>query len=838
MNDRHDIATDTGTPQPAAAIVEGVLEALRREWRLGGRVGMPMRFASAQVKRLRGYAATQQAADAVDAVDRLITAYESLPQTERKDGLTKIASALNAVRPLMPVTIDAPPIGKLPGAIAPGRAAVRPATVASRTPRNGVERPVPQLLVRAPVTDLPRVGPALAKKLRNLGIETVEDLLTSAPRRHIDYSHTEHIGSVLGFVPGQEVTVRGEVIDLREMRGAGPPRVVIKLADETGWVRVTWFNQYVARQMAIGDQIAISGKLDASFSRPSFTSPEWEKVGAAALSTGRLTPVYGLTQGVAQKTMRGLTSAALDATRSTISDFLPDRVRLEPNEAPLVPLRQAYTQAHYPDSYADLDLAQRRLAFDDLLLLQLGLVRRKRTRKAFNGIALDIDRAQLARFRAALPFSLTGSQDQALEEILSDLALSRPMTRLLQGDVGSGKTVVAAAALLVAQRNGYQGALMAPTEILAEQHFHNLRGLYAGLPDDERPSVALLTGSTRIAQRRETLVAAASGEIDILVGTHALIQGTIEFARLGLSVVDEQHRFGVRQRSELSNKGIGLEPHVLSMTATPIPRTLNLVLNGDLDVSIIAERPPGRVPIETRRYVGIDRGAAYDLVRTEVTHGHQVFVICPLVEASEASDAKAAVDEADRLQRDVFPDLRIAVLHGRMSGKEKDAVMTAFRDQETDVLVSTSVIEVGIDVPNATVMLIEGADRFGLAQLHQFRGRVGRGGAKSHCLLLAEEATPDGEARLQMMVDTGDGFLLAEKDLELRGPGDFIGTRQSGLPELSWIDGSFDSRLLDRARKAAETLLDLDPPLAAPEHAALSNRLATFWERASPDVPS
>lgn len=837
MNDRRDTAAGEITPQSTTEIVEGALEALRREWRLGGRAGMPMRFASAQVKRLRSHAATQQAAEAVDAVERLIYAYGSLPQQQRKDGLTKIASALNAVRPFMSDTTAGPPVGKLPGAIAPGRAAHRAAATTSRVPKNGADRPLPQLSPHAPVTDLPRVGPALAKKLRHLGIETVEDLLVTAPRRHIDYSHTERIGSVLGFVPGQEVTVRGEVIDLREMRGAGPPRVVIKLADETGWVRVTWFNQYVAKQMTIGDQIAISGKLDANYSRPSFTSPEWEQVGASALSTGRLTPVYGLTQGIAQKTMRGLTSAALDATRSTIGDFLPDQVRRGNDEAPLVPLRQAYAQAHYPDSVANLELAQRRLAFDDLFLLQLGLVGRKRTRQAFGGIALDIDRADLRRFRATLPFKLTGSQDRALEEILGDLSLPRPMTRLLQGDVGSGKTVVAAAALMVAQRNSYQGALMAPTEILAEQHYHNLRGLYARLTEGERPRVALLTGSTRAAPRRETLGMVGRGEVDVLVGTHALIQGSVEFARLALSVVDEQHRFGVRQRSELSNKAVGLEPHVLSMTATPIPRTLNMVLNGDLDVSIIAERPPGRVPVETRRYVGFDRAAAYDLVRTEVAAGHQVFVICPLVEASEVSDAKAAVDEAERLQRDVFPDLRVAVLHGRMSGKAKDAVMTAFRDHEEDILVSTSVIEVGIDVPNATVMLIEGADRFGLAQLHQFRGRVGRGGARSICLLLAEEATPDGEARLQMMVDTDDGFLLAEKDLELRGPGDFIGTRQSGLPELSWIDGSFDSRLLDRARQAAETLLDADPALAAPEHAALSKRLASFWQRASPDVP-
>ncbi|HEX5498868.1 MAG TPA: ATP-dependent DNA helicase RecG, partial [Thermomicrobiales bacterium] len=441
------------------------------------------------------------------------------------------------------------------------------------------------------------------------------------------------------------------------------------------------------------------------------------------------------------------------------------------------------------------------------------------------------------RFRASLPFRLTGAQDAALAEILADLAEARPMSRLLQGDVGSGKTVVAAAAMLVARANGRQAAMMAPTEILAEQHFHNLRGLDHALPDADRPRVALLTGSTRAAERRETLAAVEAGEIDILVGTHALIQETVAFAALGLSVVDEQHRFGVRQRSTLPDKASGAVPHQLAMTATPIPRTLNMVLNGDLDVSIIAERPPGRLPIETRRFFGDERDEAYALVRQEVAAGRQVFVICPLVEASEAIEAKAAVDEAARLKREVFPDLEIATLHGRMSGRDKDRIMTAFRDRDYHILVSTSVIEVGVDVPNATVMLIEGADRFGLAQLHQFRGRVGRGGDQSWCLLLADEATPDGEERLAMMTATDDGFVLAEKDLALRGPGDFIGTRQSGLPEMSWIDGSFDPRVLDRARRAAETILTRDPELALPEHRALAARAAAFWEKASPDIP-
>ncbi len=818
---------------PPDDLIDSALEALRREWRAGGTGGMPFKMAAANIQRLRERAATQQAATAVEAVERRLAAYRGLPAERRKDELAQIAAALNALRPhLRLAETPAPLVGKLPGAVAPVRG-----VKARSEPKEASSPPIRPLPPDAPATALPRVGPSVAKKLANLDVKTIEDLLTLAPRRHIDYSRTERIGSVLGFVPGGEVTVRGEVVDIQEVRGPGAPRVVVKLADATGWVRITWFNLYVARQLALGDEIAVSGKLDAGYGAPSFTSPEWEKVGGQGdmpLSTGRLTPVYPLTQGIAQKTMRGLTRAALDATRTTVEEFLPGAVR---HAAGLPDLRRAYEQAHYPDGHGELELAQRRLAFDDLFLLQLGLVRRKRERRAFGGIPFAVDQTLLHRFRRGLPFRLTDAQERALDEILADLERPQPMGRLLQGDVGSGKTVVAAAAVLVAHSNDHQAAVMAPTEILAEQHFHNLRGLYAPLAETDRPTVALLTGSTRAAERRRTVAAAASGELEVLVGTHALIQEAVAFRRLGLSVVDEQHRFGVRQRAGLPDKAMGAQPHVLSMTATPIPRTLNMVLNGDLDVSVIAERPPGRVPIETRRYVGSERVAAYDLVRAEVARGHQVFVICPLVEASEATEAKAAVAEGERLQREVFPEMRIAILHGRMSGKDKDAVMTAFRDREYDVLVSTSVIEVGIDVPNATVMLVEGADRFGLSQLHQFRGRVGRGGARSYCLLLADETTPDGEERLRMMVETDDGFLLAEKDLELRGPGDFIGTRQSGLPEMSWLDGSFDTRLLDRARAAAEDILDADPELRTAEHERLRDRLHLFWAKASPDVP-
>ncbi len=811
--------------------LEAALEGLRREWRAGFDDRLAVAITQSSVRRLRERAATQQADAAIEEIERRLGRYRSLPREQRKAEVEQLAGALNALRPhLRLLETPAAPFGKLSTAIDPGRSQ----RSSNKTPADSPRTAVKPLAPDDPVTALPRVGTSVAQKLENLGVTTVRDLLTLSPREHIDYSRAVRIGSAIDLRDGERLTVQGEIIDLQEHRGPGKGRVVIKLSDGSGWLRVTWFNTYLARQMRLGDEIVVSGKLEMGFGRPSLTSPEWERVGDGSLSTGRLVPVYPLTKDLGQKTLRALTRAALDATYATIEDHLPREVR-ERNH--LIGLVDAYEQLHYPAKWGDLELAQRRLAFDDLFLLQLGLVRRKRERKAAGGVAFKVDPGLLQRFGSGLPFRLTEAQERALGEVVADLARPEPMTRLLQGDVGSGKTVVAAAAALIVVGNAFQAAVMAPTEILAEQHYHNFRGLYAHLDEEERPAVALLTGSTRAAERRDTLAAVASGEVDVLVGTHALIQGTVVFPRLGLAVVDEQHRFGVRQRSELPGKGIGTQPDTLSMTATPIPRTLNMVLNGDLDVSVIGELPPGRVPIETRRYVGFDRVRAYDLVREQVRLGHQVFVICPLVEESEAVEAKAAVAEAERLQREVFPDLRVALLHGRMSGKEKDAVLTGFRDREADILVSTSVIEVGIDVPNATVMLIEGADRFGLSQLHQFRGRVGRGGARSYCLLLAEEATPEGEARLQTMVETTDGFVLAEKDLELRGPGDFIGTRQSGLPEMSWLDGSFDTRLLDQAREAAEEVLKSDPELGTPEHTRLARRLDLFWTKASPDVP-
>ncbi len=808
------------------ASIEDVLKVLRLAWVAQHDAPSDIRRAIALLRRMRQEAAISQDVDEtiaalMDDLDRT----SRQPVEERKAGIERVANRLKALQPRLDgAATAAPPKGTLP----------EPAPPKKTKPRQS--HSVGLLPMDAPVHLLQGVGPEVEKKLGKLGIHHVDNILRLAPRRYIDFTNTSRIGGALQTQG--DVTLRGQVTEIKEVYGSGRPRVTMRLYDGSGSLRVTWFNTWISRQIREGDEIYVSGHLEFAYGTLQMTSPEWEKVGGPNISTGRLIPVYPSTQGLAQKSLRKLTRQSLDATRTKIVDPLGPAVREhlpEPLATALMPLGEAFEQLHYPESEETAARARARLMFENLLLLQLGLVHRKREKKSVNGVALAVDQPALSRFYGGLPFTLTRAQRRAIAEILADIEQPKPMTRLLQGDVGSGKTVVAATIAHLAKQNGYQTAIMAPTEILAEQHMRSVSGLYATLPEEMRPAVALLTGSTKAAERKRLAKALLAGEIDVLVGTQALIQGPVMFQRLGLIVIDEQHRFGVRQRSLLTQKAEGYAPHTLSMTATPIPRTLNLVLHGDLDVSIIDERPPGRTPIETRRYVGAERHRAYDLVREEIANGHQAFVICPLVEASETIEARAAVEEAERLQTEVFPDLRIAVLHGKLPAKQKDAVMTAFRGREYDILVSTSVIEVGIDVPNATVMMIEGADRFGLSQLHQFRGRVGRGAAKSFCLLLADETGPDGEERLQTMVASDDGFVLAQKDLELRGPGDIIGTRQSGLPELGWLEQGFDSRLLDVARETAEKLLARDPGLDAPELLRLKLRMVGFWAETEPD---
>jgi ATP-dependent DNA helicase RecG len=690
----------------------------------------------------------------------------------------------------------------------------------------------------SPVSLVKGISDILSKKFEKLGVATVRDLLYYFPHRHIDYSMRVLVRSL---VIGQENTIIANVWEAREVMLGSRRSTEATVGDETGNVRIIWFNQpYLAKTLKTGQRLVISGKVTVFNGMLQFESPEWEIFEEKDLvHTGRLIPVYPLTQGLGQRQVRRVIKPAIDLWTPQLADFLPVQLR---RRSGFLELPEAVRQAHYPQDISKKDEARRRLAFDELFLLQLGVLNKKRHwQESQPGMPISIKQPELSTFLGSLPFKLTPAQERVLKEILSDLEKSRPMSRLLQGEVGSGKTVVAAAAMLATVADNHQSVLMAPTEILAEQHFKTVRQLLSRIGGEEgegqvfsykgllgRPlSLALLLGEQKQADKRKIRGLIGSGEIDIVIGTHALIQKDVEFARLGLIVVDEQHRFGVEQRSELRQKG--LNPHMLAMTATPIPRSLALTLYGDLDLSVIDELPPGRQIIKTKWLTPEQRTSAYSFLRNQVKLGRQAYIICPLVEESEAIQAKAAVAEYERLSVEVFAELRLGLLHGRMSQPDKDAMMQQFNRGEVDILVSTPVIEVGIDVPNATVMLIESADRFGLSQLHQFRGRVGRGKEQSYCLLLAERPTEIGKERLDLIEHIHNGFALAEEDLKLRGPGEFFGTRQSGLPDLKMARLS-DSNILELARHEAAAIFKSDPHLSRAEHHLLAEEMKRVWK--------
>ena len=682
-----------------------------------------------------------------------------------------------------------------------------------------------------PLTQFPGVGEVRAKKLSHLGLNTAGDLLTYYPR---DYEDRRQVYAIRQAPEGVRVCVRAMVAQRPRLSRVrkGLDLVQVPVVDQGGTLHLTFFNQsYVERALRAGEEYIFFGMVEEHGSRRAMVNPIFEPADRRN-TTGRIIPVYPLTAGISNHLMLSLTQRAVEACAGSAQETLPPSIRLEHG---LAQAEFAYRNIHFPDTFQALELARQRLTFEELFYLSAGLTMLKTRRGGGSGQAVP-SRPQ-NDFLALLPFPPTGAQLRVMEEIAGDMASGRPMNRLVQGDVGSGKTVVAAFAAWLAAGAGCQTALMAPTEVLAEQHWRSLSALL-------RPAgiwVGLLTGGLTQKEKRETRKALAAGEIDLIIGTHALISPQVEFRRLALIVADEQHRFGVAQRAALAAKA-GRTPHVLVMSATPIPRTLALIIYGDLDVSVIDQLPPGRVPVQTFVVGESKRQRMYNFVRKQAGEGRQTYIVCPAVEESTGDgappglmDLKAVKVYARQLQEQVFPQLRVGLLYGKMKPREKEAVMSAFARGELQVLVSTTVIEVGVDVPNAALMIVENAERFGLSQLHQLRGRVGRGRHQSYCVLLTSNRSPDTLARLRVFASTTDGFKISEEDLKLRGPGDFFGRRQHGLPTLRLADLSGDMRLLSEAQQAARDLLSADPRLALGENRPVLERVRALFSD-TPDI--
>lgn len=676
------------------------------------------------------------------------------------------------------------------------------------------------MLLTTPITELKSVGPTLQKRLAHLGIETVKDALLYYPFRYEDYRETVPIQTLGG---GEQITIKATIEQIGSKR-AGKFRKILTeaiVSDETGPIRVVWFGQpYIAKALKVGDEIYLSGQVKSGRFGIHMASPSYEKVKSnKPVHAARLVPMYALTQGITQKQLRYIIRQSMEVV-DQLDEWLPTDVRAR---ADIIPLPKAVQMMHDPADYADIELAKKRLKFDELFVLQLRAEMIRRAMKRSAAPAMAFEKETIKGFTDSLPFSLTNDQKVSAWEIIQDMEKAEPMNRLLEGDVGSGKTVVAAMAIVHAVTHNTQSAIMAPTEILAKQHFQSFCTL---LP--EEINIALLSSNetllrfgefkktSKAGKRKELLEKIAQKEVHAVVGTHALIQSDVMFDTLGLVIVDEQHRFGVEQRKTIRerHKQQDVMPHYLSMTATPIPRSFALTLYGDLDISIIREMPPGRKVIKTKLVEPHQRQPSYDFIADQVKQGRQVFVICPLIEQKDdgtskpISEKKSVMDEYAKLSETIFPHYRVGFLHGKMPAKKKDETMTAFTNHELDILVSTSVVEVGVNIPNATVMMIEGAESFGLAQLHQFRGRVGRGDHQSYCFVFTDSNSETVKERLHMFEHTADGFTLSEYDLERRGPGDVYGKMQSGMMQLQ-LATLKDGVLIKLARDIAREI-DID----------------------------
>lgn len=774
----------------------------------------------------------------VDEIKQKLLSYSSLSIADREKCIELMLGDLALLRSSSFADKELPALKSNEADLAPRNKEIRvtPKKTEDKTNKFGKSDHRPQLApgLDAPLTVLQGIGPGKAEMLKSLNLETLEDLLYFFPRRYDDYSQLKPINRL---VHGEDVTVIATVQSGQSYKRGRPPKDITEIivTDNTGFLRLIWWNQtWPLKSYRPGMQVVVAGRVDMYLGRFVISNPDIEQIEQEHLHTNRIVPVYPLTTGLTQKTVRRFMYETVSYWSTKIPDFMPASIC---GDAKLTNLSNAIKNIHFPDSQELLHSAIKRLAFDEIFLLQLGVLQQKYAWQSNKAEEFFINDEELESIIKSLPFALTDAQLSALAQIRADLSSGRPMNRLLQGDVGSGKTIIAGIAIAIVSSKNAQAALMAPTSILADQHYQNLKKLFIQ-PDEGNPlfkdnEVALLIGDTPEPEKEKIRENLISGKIKLLIGTHALLEEPVSFKNLQLVIIDEQHRFGVEQRSLLRQKGTN--PHLLVMTATPIPRSLALTVYGDLDLSVMDEMPVGRQPIETQIIYPLERERAYQYIRSLVEKGQQAFIIYPLIEKGENGDELAAVHEHQRLQKEVFPEIKLGLLHGKLKTEEKEDVMRKFRNNEFPILVSTSVVEVGVDVPNATVMMIEGANRFGLAQLHQLRGRVGRGNEKSYCLLVPDTEDAIENERLSAMIASNDGFVLAEKDLQIRGPGEFLGTRQSGYSQLRLADLT-DLPLIESARLHAQQLFDVDPDLSDPSLSYLKDRVKSFWKAGKGDI--